>query len=283
MVFVFLCFSVFFMCCLLFFIVLFQHLIIWVVDLGNVCFYVRGGHSQNSKRKNEMGAFILRSAPCGAELRIGAIKARPLRVWQTVMLRKRRREVAAAEFFDLRLLQSRHQSFAAFDGGDACLLGNLSKNIAKTQCPSPAQTKLHNKKKMYKTHMYKKLYEKNCTKKTCATKLYIHKIPVHNSKMFLLVSHVHAFLCLCVCFYTFLCWVLFLLLVCIVCFLHFFDQFPHAGRNEMHARFLYPDLGPKSPCLTSATIYSRLWMSSGSPNRSFVWGKQRTNSKSIAS
>ena len=56
-----------------------------------------------------------------------ALKARPLRVQQTTMLTKRKREVAAAEFFDLRLLQSRHQSFAAINGG-------LELNSSANQC-----------------------------------------------------------------------------------------------------------------------------------------------------
>ena len=60
-----------------------------------------------------------------------ALHARHLRVRQTVISTKRRREVAIAEFFDLRLLQSRHQSSAAFGGGDVRFLGMLSPNQAK--------------------------------------------------------------------------------------------------------------------------------------------------------
>ena len=63
-----------------------------------------------------------------------ALKARPLRVQHTLMLTKRRREVGAAEFFDLRFQQSPYQSAAALDGGDACLFGTLRPNLEKNWC-----------------------------------------------------------------------------------------------------------------------------------------------------
>ena len=59
-----------------------------------------------------------------------ALKVRPLRITETMMLTNR--EMATSKFFDLRRLQSRYQSFAAFDGGDACLLRTLSPHLAKT-------------------------------------------------------------------------------------------------------------------------------------------------------
>ena len=66
----------------------------------------------------------------------GAPASRPAN-W---LLSKCMRTLAAAEFFDLRLLQSRHQSFGAFDdGGDAGLLGTLSPNLEKTRAPEPVQ------------------------------------------------------------------------------------------------------------------------------------------------
>ena len=77
-----LCF--FFMGCLLFFIVLLQHLVIWVENL-EMCAFIFAGAFSKLKTKNEMGAFILGSAPCDAELRmvrLAALKARPLRVQQ---------------------------------------------------------------------------------------------------------------------------------------------------------------------------------------------------------
>ena len=101
---------------------------------GNVCFH----HSHNEKTKwVHSSSDRLRAMRSCALVRpegvaAADLQARSLCVRQTVMVDKTQaRGVAAAEFFDLGLLQSRHQSFAAVGGGDACFLGMLSLNHAK--------------------------------------------------------------------------------------------------------------------------------------------------------
>ena len=89
-------------------------------ETGNVRFHlrVRSLKTQNEKKKDEMGTRAssdrlraMRSCPLvRLEGDAAALKARPLRVWQIVMLCKRKREVAVAEFFDFGLVQSGHQS-----------------------------------------------------------------------------------------------------------------------------------------------------------------------------
>ena len=99
-----------------------------------MCFHHRGRILKTTK--NEMGASILRframrsCALVRPEVDAAALKPRSLPRPANYDTDKTR-GVEAAEFFDLRRLQSRHQSLAAFDGGDACLPGTLSPNLAK--------------------------------------------------------------------------------------------------------------------------------------------------------
>ena len=103
--------------------------------LGNLCFHLRG---RILKTHNEMGAFILRSSRCDAELRIGAARGRcrpqsaPASRLANCDVNKTQARGGTRRIFDPRLLQSRHQSFAVFDGGDACLFGTLNPNLANT-------------------------------------------------------------------------------------------------------------------------------------------------------
>ena len=102
-----------------------------------------------------------------------ALQARPLRGCHTVMFGKRRCEVAAAEFFDLRLLQSRHQTFAAFDGGDACPLWTLGPNRAKIPVPRKRTVKHHshtgrNQAHTHHTPIFPPGKNRGCTHKVVA-------------------------------------------------------------------------------------------------------------------
>ena len=132
--------------CLLFFIVLFQHWMSSVADLEMCAFIFASAVSKREKKTKWVHASsdhlrVMRScALVRLEGDAAALKARQLRVWQVVMLSKRKREVAAAEFFDFRLLQSRH-------GDEACLLGTLSLNLAEHSAQNLSQKQLHQTKK----------------------------------------------------------------------------------------------------------------------------------------
>ena len=105
--------------------VLSKHLMIWVEGLEMCAFTFAGAFSNTQRKKKKT------KSTHWCEGDAAALHARHFRVRQTVISTNRRREVATAEFFDLRLLQSRHQSSAAFGGGDARFLGTLSTNQAK--------------------------------------------------------------------------------------------------------------------------------------------------------
>ena len=119
---------------------------------GNVCL-----HSQNSNRKKRNADRPRAMRNCALvrlEGDAAALEARPFRVRQLMMLTQRLREVAAAEFFDLRLLQSR-------------LLGISSPDLSTTSAPN-LQKKLHKKNEQ------KKLFSKK--KKRKKTKPYKQKL-----------------------------------------------------------------------------------------------------------
>ena len=94
-----------------------------------------------------------------------ALKARPLLVRQTVMLPKRRREVAAAERRHVRRQQS-------------CFLGTLGPNPAKAQCRKPCT----NTTIVHSLLLHKNLYKHNCSEKQYTTKTVQQKQNWYNTK-----------------------------------------------------------------------------------------------------
>ena len=144
-------------------------------ETGNVRFHlrVRSLKTQNEKQKeDEMGTRAssdrLRAMRSCALVRLegdaAALKARPLRVWQIVMLSKRKREVAVAEFFDFGLVQSGHQSSPT-----ATLLASSgpSPESGGTYCPEPVPKITAPNKKLQNGKNERK--NKNCMNKNCTT------------------------------------------------------------------------------------------------------------------
>ena len=98
---------------------------------GNLCSHLRERTLQNSKRNGCIHPQI-GSVRCGAAQCRRSQGAPASRLANDDVDKTHRREVAAAELFDLRLSQARHQSFAEFDGG-ACLVRTMSSNPAKNK------------------------------------------------------------------------------------------------------------------------------------------------------
>ena len=129
--------------CLLFFIVPFQYLTICVESL-DMCAFIFAGTFSKLKTKNEMGAFILGSAPCDAGLRIGAARGQCRRSQGRQLFVQQTKTQARCGSRIVRCLPPR----------------DLEPKSSEHQCPKPA----HEKK--YKLNCTKNDKQK-CTKNNC--------------------------------------------------------------------------------------------------------------------
>ena len=156
------CFVVFFLFCftgcLLFFVVLFQQLMIWVEDLEMCAFIFPGALSKNSERKKK----TKRAHPSSDRLRATQARGGSRKVFRSVTF-----------------IQWRHQGLAAFDGGDVCLIGTSSPNLAKASAQNLHKKKVQTEEQPNsKNCRNKNMCKNNCTRNINNTK----KKPVQKKK-----------------------------------------------------------------------------------------------------